>query len=200
MKKIALVLASLLLLASAGLSAQDKQITRQSRRGDKCAVENNEKDKKCSEFVQKMKAAKAAYLTTEMELTEAEAQAFWPVYNQAVAEKEEALKQVRSAYRALGKAISNGEDDAKVSALLDEYIAASKLSSAIDDKYIPKYKEILPAAKVAKLYISEENFRRMQFGRNNGRMGKGERPGRPSGPAPDVHVPNRPGAPQTENL
>ena len=60
-------------------------------------------DKK--EWQEKMKAEKVAYLTDYMNLTSAEAQKFWPVYNQAESEKMEGFKNTMDAYKALETAI-----------------------------------------------------------------------------------------------
>ena len=54
-------------------------------------------DKK--EWKEKIKAEKVAYLTDYMDLTSAEAQKFWPVYNQAESEKMEGFKNTMDAFK-----------------------------------------------------------------------------------------------------
>ena len=47
------------------------------------------------------------------------------------------------------------------------------MPAALDDEFLPEYLKVLPATKVAKLYISEEKFRKMQFQNFQG-PGRGE--------------------------
>ena len=120
-------------------------------------------DKK--EWQEKMKAEKVAYLTDYMNLTSAEAQKFWPVYNQAESEKMEGFKNTMDAYKALETAINEKKSDSEVQKALDNYLSAQQKGSEIDKKYSEKYREILPGQKVAKLYLGEEKFRREQIHR-----------------------------------
>ena len=147
MKKTALLLitAFLFCLCSMGAMAQDN-----GRRPGK-------------DVQDRWKAEKIAFLTDAMELTSAEAEKFWPVYNQAEALRRENWMQVTTAYRDLQKGIEDGKDEKEISALLDKYIKAQEDGRAIDSKYVSEYKKILPARKVAQLYIGEESFRRLQI-------------------------------------
>lgn len=113
------------------------------------------------------KAEKIAFLTDAMDLTSAEAERFWPVYNKAEAEKRESWKRSMDAYKALEEGIEDGKDDKEIAVLLDKYISAQKSGQDIDARYVAEYSKILPSRKVAKLYIGEEAFRRMQIHRLN---------------------------------
>ena len=169
MKKVALTLVAVLAMAlSANLFAQDQQ--QPDARGDRGAG-----------WMEKMKAARVAFLTTELELTSEEAQQFWPVYNQAQAEKDAAYRETRTAYRALTEAIKAGKPDKEVAALLQAYLKASKVPAALDAEYSSEFLKVLPATKVAKLFISEEKFRKMQF---QNMQGPGRGPGMREGQGP----------------
>ncbi|MDY6320916.1 MAG: hypothetical protein SPL44_07915, partial [Bacteroidales bacterium] len=102
-------------------------------------------DKK--EWQEKMKAEKVAYLTDYMDLTSAEAQKFWPVYNQAESEKMEGFKNTMDAFKALETAIDEKKSDSEVQKALDNYLSAQQKGSEIDKKYSEKYREILPGQK-----------------------------------------------------
>ena len=65
----------------------------------------------------KFKSEKIAFITTELNLTPAEAEKFWPVYNQLSQEKKEALKTVIDAYKALEKAVKDKASDAEINKL-----------------------------------------------------------------------------------
>ena len=134
-----------------------------------------------TEWREKMQAEKIAFLTNEMSLTSEEAQAFWPVYNQAQAEKDEAFKVIHTTYKALQDAQNEGQSEAQINALLKKYVDASKDSAEIDSEYLKEYLKVIPASKVAKLFVGEEKFRKMQFqhmqGGREGQRGQGVREG-----------------------
>lgn len=132
-----------------------------------------EKDKK--DWQDKWKAEKIAYLTDAMELTSAEAERFWPVYNKCECEKKRCFKMSMEAYKVLNDAITAGKGDNELDALLDKYIEAQERGKEIDSKYVLEYRKILSGKKVAKLYIAEESFRRQQIHRLHKNDKKGER-------------------------
>ncbi len=186
MKKMMMMLAAVVALSlSANLSAQDQQ---GQNRGDRGAG-----------WMEKMKAARVAFLTNELDLSASEAEAFWPVYNQAQEEKDAAFKETREAYRALTAAIKEGKGDKEVSALLKAYLKASKVPAQLDEEYLPEFLKVLPATKVAKLYISEEKFRKMQFQNMQGPRGEGgagvHEGGRPGGREGGFRGPGQGGRP-----
>jgi len=113
----------------------------------------------------KMKAEKVAFLTTRMDLTSQEAEKFWPVYNQLEQEDHERFAQILNSYRDLEKAIQGNAGNAEIERLLKAYIKAKDESAGIEEANMKKYLEILPAEKVARLYVGEEEFRRSQINR-----------------------------------
>lgn len=130
------------------------------------------------EWFQRMKSEKIAFITAELSLTPEEAQVFWPVYNAAEKESFECVKASRQAYKAMKEAIKENKSDAEISRLLDEYVAADAEIKVVAQKYLPEYKKVLPAAKVAKLYVSEEKFRKSQMCKlQNGGPGSGKQGG-----------------------
>lgn len=122
---------------------------------------------------EKFKSEKIAFITTELELTPAEAEKFWPVYNQMAAEQKEALDATMKAFKELNEAIKSEADDATLSRLTHNYAKANSAFQAIDDKYVDQFTKVIPAKKVAKLYLCEEKFRRQQIHR----LGKGMKGG-----------------------
>lgn len=131
----------------------------------------------------KFKSEKIAFITTELNLTPAEAEKFWPVYNQMTEEKQAALKTVMDAYKNLEDAVKNSASEEEISKLTKAYVDANNAFQSIDGKYLKDLDKVLPAEKVAKLYLSEERFRRQQIhrlgkGKDKG-PGMGERPQKP---------------------
>ena len=180
-----MIAAVVALSLSANVFAQDRPVPDRGERG--------------SGWMEKMKSARVAFLTNELDLSSKEAEAFWPVYNQAQEERDAAYKETRETYRALTAAIKEGKDDKSVSALLQAYLKASKVPAQLDEEYLPEFLKVLPATKVAKLYISEEKFRKMQFQNTQSHRGEGgagmHEGGRPGGREGGFRGPGQGGRP-----
>ena len=154
MKKVISVLCALAVVAASAF-AQAPQKEGKGRHG------NN--------WRERVRAEKVAFLTSELNLTEAEAQAFWPVYNKVQEENRAAYKAQGEAYKNLKAALEEGSGD--TAALLDAYLSAKSRCDALGANALPKFKAVLPIEKVARLYIAEEKFRHQQIGRLGGRHG-----------------------------
>lgn len=140
--------------------------------GSVALAQNNKADKKRGDWREKVRAEQVANITAQLDLTEAEAQAFWPVYNEVQKQRREAFKASTQAYKALNKGIEGEE----VNALLEAYLDAKKAAEAIETEAIARYKKVLPVNKVAKLIVAEENFRHQQIGKLAGKAGGPEGP------------------------
>jgi len=114
---------------------------------------------------EKMRAERVAFLTTAMELTPAEAEKFWPVYNSMEAERRASFGKVMRAYKALSDGVAAGKTDEELEVLVNDYTTANKNSHSVEAKYTPQLVKILSVSKVAKMFVAEEEFRRQQIGR-----------------------------------
>lgn len=137
---------------------------------------------------ERVQSDRIAFLTAEMDLTPEEAQAFWPIYNQAAKERWEAVKRSGDALKALHQAVNENKSEAEIQSRIKDYTDALDARQSKD--YTQEYLKVLPASKVARLYLAEEKFRQRQI-RCLGEGGKGGRgPGefapdrRDDGPAP----------------
>ena len=122
------------------------------------------------QWQERLESEKIAFLTNEMSLTPKEAQAFWPVYNQAQKEQRNAIENSMKTYMELDKALRDGKTGKEVNDLLDRYTKAIDAQNSAS-KYVKEYLKILPAEKVAKLFIGEEKFRQSQIQRLRQPMG-----------------------------
>ena len=117
----------------------------------------------------------------ELDLSESEAQAFWPVYNDVQKQRREAFKNVGQAFAAL----QEGAEEKDAAKLLDQYLAAKKAGEKIEADAVARYKKVLPVSKVAKLIVAEEKFRQNQIHR----LGQGRGPGQGNRPGPGMPPP-----------
>tara|TARA_B110000467_G_C18096191_1_gene354627 strand:+ start:223 stop:693 length:471 start_codon:yes stop_codon:yes gene_type:complete len=122
------------------------------------------------------KAEKIAFISTKLELTVAEAEKFWPVYNESEAEFKLLKKEHRAA---MGEKKKISEmSDTEVERLLDTGLEIQQKELEIRKKYLVKFKEVLPIKKVAKLTRIEHEFRKRNFPK------KGDKRERPMPPPP----------------
>ena len=149
MKKVISVLCALVVL-SMGASAQNHQ--GQRRGGDKG-------------WRERVRAEKVAFLTQEIDLTESEAQVFWPIYNEIQKAQREGFEEVKKAYDAMAKGVEEKKEGKDMETLVKAYIDAKEKNEGIETKYLNKLLKELPAEKVARYYMAEEKFRHQQIGR-----------------------------------
>lgn len=108
---------------------------------------------------EKYEALKVAFLTEELSLSSKEAQAFWPVYN----EMDEKLTEIRQAKRKNVRTARKNFDsmsDTELEAAVSEALSLTEQEVSVKRGFLPQFKSVLPMRKVAKLYASEEKFKR----------------------------------------
>ena len=132
---------------------------------------------------EKIEAIKMAYLTDELELTVAESQAFWPVYNELQNKEQELREQQRTSLKKLsGDEPSEKEVEKMLYSFADTHIAIEELRKSYLDDFI----EVIGAKKTAQLLRAEKEFGRRMMERMTGKdrpRDKGKSPG-PDGGRP----------------
>ncbi|NQY67910.1 MAG: hypothetical protein HRT72_09350 [Flavobacteriales bacterium] len=119
-----------------------------------------------------VQSMKVGYITNELKLSTTEAQSFWPIYNE-FAEKMKGLEKYR--WDELKKAKQQNEAD-----LTDEYINKMiKMNFDTEQKildlkleYDTKLRTALSVKKLAKLYLTEVQFKKEMLGRIRGHHGQ----------------------------
>ena len=149
MKKVFSVLCALVVL-SMGAFAQGPQ-------GPRRGADNG--------WRERVRAEKVAFLTEEIDLTESEAQVFWPIYNEIQKSQREGFDAVQKAYAAMAKGVQEKKSGKEMEKLVKAYIDAKEQNEGIETKYLNKLLKVLPAEKVARYYVAEEKFRHQQIGR-----------------------------------
>ena len=105
----------------------------------------------------KLKADKKLVVAANMELTEPEAKAFWPVYEAYQKELHKINDQLAMTIVAYSKEYNaNTLTDAKASKLLDQSIAIEEAETKLKRSFVPRLNKVLPGRKVAR-YMQIEN-------------------------------------------
>lgn len=107
---------------------------------------------------ERIQAEKIAFITQELDLTPEEAQVFWPVYNQCWKEAHAANKTMRAAFGEFRDKKADELSDKELEKKVDAYVQAYKAANQVLSDWYPKFKQVLPIRKVAKLYQAEEAF------------------------------------------
>ncbi len=113
-----------------------------------------EMDEKKKEKIERLKRA---FISEKLDLTVAESEKFWPVYNEYNNKKTELRKAIKQTDKEL-KEKNGGEKETL--AAIDLITKKRKEEVDLDDKFFRDNLLILGASKVQKLMGVEEEFRR----------------------------------------
>ena len=107
--------------------------------------------------IEKIRADKKLFVAANMQMTEAEAKSFWPLYKQYQDElfllrtrTVQLIKDYADAYETMTN------NTAKK--LLNEYVAIESLGPKLRQAYLPKFRNVLPEVKVVRYYQIENKI------------------------------------------
>jgi hypothetical protein len=107
---------------------------------------------------EKARADKKLVVASVLDLTESQAQAFWPVYNAYQSDMVAHYDRLTTLLDTYGKAY-DAMTDKTATTLLKQYLALEKDHVALLTAYLPRFQKVLPAIKVARLYQIENKIR-----------------------------------------
>ena len=139
---------------------------------------------------QRIDAQRVAFITNRLQLTPAEAQAFWPVYNEFDVKRHELSKNFHKSGDVEAKPFEQLTDKEATELADNQLIEAQKLLD-LRKEYHAKFKSVLPSQKVLGLYQSEREFQKQLIDRLRNDRGPGQGRGDGKGQGRGIH--NRPG-------
>lgn len=108
-------------------------------------------------LAQKIKADKKLVVAANMELTEAEAKGFWPVYDAYQKDLQGINKRLLGTIKSYADAYNKGPvSDETAKKLINEAIAIEDAEVKLKRSYVPKLEKVIPGMKVAR-YLQIEN-------------------------------------------
>ncbi|MHB8110866.1 MAG: hypothetical protein ACYDHW_12655 [Syntrophorhabdaceae bacterium] len=107
--------------------------------------------------LEKARADKKFLVAQNMQFTESEAQAFWPVYEDYQNELFLVQSRLVRLITDYGAAYPNMNND-RAKALLDEYMKIEELRLKLRSAYVPKFRKVLPDVKVLRYYQIENKI------------------------------------------
>lgn len=110
------------------------------------------------QFVNKIQTQRIAFFSQRMGITPAEAEKFWPVYNEYTQKKNTivAEKNKLTKFYSTNSATMTEND---VDVVIQKYVSLSKQETDLFEEYNKKFRSFLPAQKVMKLYLAEFEFK-----------------------------------------
>ena len=104
---------------------------------------------------EKLKADKKLIVSKYMELTEAEAKSFWPVYEEYQTDLQKIYDRMGSLLKSYAAEYKSLTDE-KAKMLLDDWLALERDDAKRRQSYVPKILKALPGKKAAR-YLQIEN-------------------------------------------
>jgi hypothetical protein len=121
---------------------------------------HNAQGKKHGDQHKNIEAQRIAFITKELNLTPDEAKVFWPVYNEYDAKRHE----LKKSFKESGDFHNTDLDkltEKEANQILDNQMVEAQKFLDLRKEYHAKFKAVLPAVKVLKLYDAEREFQKM---------------------------------------
>lgn len=111
-------------------------------------------------LLDKIKADKKFLVANNMDLTDAEAAKFWPLYEEYQRGLDQLNQRMAGTILQYAEAYEKGPiSDGTASKLLQEALAVEEAEVALKKSYAAKFSEVLPAAKAARYMQIETKIR-----------------------------------------
>jgi hypothetical protein len=128
-----------------------------------CAPRSSAQDKPANNLKiihAKLNADKKSIVATFMELTETEAEKFWPVYEAYQQDLQKINQRLFGLFQSYAADYHNQSlTDEKAQKLLDEWIAIDNDDAKRRASYVPKVMNVLPPKKAARYLQIENEYR-----------------------------------------
>lgn len=118
---------------------------------------------------EKIEEQRIAFITTELDLTVEEAQAFWPIYNDFQNEKK-ANSIDKEAYKDL-----DSMSEKEASQMLSQVMEVKRRHHELEEKFMNRLEGVIPAVKRLKLMKLEKEFKKKVLTRYQKRIKRQEK-------------------------
>jgi hypothetical protein len=117
-----------------------------------------EKHGPTNEMFEKIKAEKISFFTEKLSLTSAEAQAFWPVYNEFEKKRFDIQRQIHEFEHMPDEKFAS-LSDTEIDRMTNNYISSFEKEATLLKEYNKLFLKVLPKKKVLMMYRTENQFR-----------------------------------------
>ncbi len=123
--------------------------------------------------LERIEAARVAYLTEKLSLTSEQAQRFWPVYNEYTDKRRSLRKQGRPGGPRRPDFATMS--DKEIREAINDQFATRQSELNLEKEYLDKFQKVISLRQVALLYQAERDFTKELLKRLDGRR-PGARP------------------------
>jgi len=127
-----------------------------------------ERHKPTPEMRQKIEAYKITFFTEGLELTEGEAEQFFPIFN----ERERKMRALKKEYRPNKRPDFDTMSEVEIQQMFDRHFEMRQRELDLDKEYVVKFIKILPPRKVFKIRHLEREFKHKIMNEFRKRKGK----------------------------
>ena len=106
---------------------------------------------------EKARADKKLFVAVNLQLTDSEAEAFWPIYDSYQKELDNLTNRFIKLIEDYARNYETMSDEVAMK-LLDEYLAIEGEHQRLRQSYLPKFREALPEKKVMRYYQLENKI------------------------------------------
>lgn len=107
---------------------------------------------------EKIEALKVAFISQQIDLTSAEAEKFWPIYNEFNAKREEFAKVKRQLEKDARKTGFDNLSDKQAEDLLKADLNFEQQVLDLKKEYVEKYRAVIGIKKTARFFNAEREF------------------------------------------
>lgn len=122
---------------------------------------------------EKIKALKTAYLTEKLNLTSAQAEKFWPVYNEYDAKFDQLRHKRYQDFHGVLKSNQQNLTDEQANKLINDYLDLESQQLELQKKKIVALRSVIPPTKIIMLRKAEDDFKHELLDRYRKRKQKG---------------------------
>ena len=110
-------------------------------------------------------ALKVSYITNKLDLSSAQAERFWPVYNSYESE----LRELRKKFRRETGGKNKAESPEEAHRMIEDNLDFQEDVIALKRRYKDEFLKVISARQLADLYSAEREFKQMLIKRLEGR-------------------------------
>ncbi len=116
------------------------------------------KDNQLKQMWDEMKVKRAAFFTQRIGLTPAEAQAFWPIYDEYQNKKGDLHNQMVAQFRSYGTKKPDGKFEYDFAKANENIISQKFQEARLEKIYFDRFKTVLCPEKLFKYYQAERDW------------------------------------------
>jgi hypothetical protein len=111
-----------------------------------------------NEMFEKIKAEKISFFTEKLSLTPAEAQTFWPVYNEFEKKRFDIQRQIHEFEHMPDEKFAS-LSDSEIEKMINNYVGSFEKEALLLKEYNKQFLKVLPKKKILMMYRTENQFR-----------------------------------------